>query len=62
MASKPSEQDRGALFRESRWEEGLARDAERRAARRGDYAEADYWYALRWAWRDKATSLRAGER
>jgi len=62
MPSSLTKQDRDTLFRESRREEGLARDAERRAARRGDFAEADYWYAIRWAWRDKATTLRAGGR
>ena len=60
MPSPRSEPDRGTLFRECRRAEALARAAEGRAIRRGDYAEADYWYATRWAWREKATALRAG--
>lgn len=60
MAKSPSEQDQGALFRESRRQEGLAREAERQAGRQGDYAEADYLFAIRWVWRDKATTLPAG--
>lgn len=61
MRTSLSQQDRGVLLRECVREEALARDAERRATRRGDYAEAEYWYAKRMAWMDKATALLAGK-
>jgi len=62
MPSSCSEQDWARLFRECQRAEGLAREAERQAVRQGEFAEADYWYVLRWAWWDKATTLRAERR
>lgn len=60
MPNLLSAADRGALLRECRRAEALARYAEQQATRRGDFAEAEYWYATQRAWREKASAMLAG--